>query len=58
MSDKDSQEGKQQLTVAELLARSGDGSGSGSSSRRRRHRRSLEEGGISVAELTLSLIHI
>lgn len=52
MSDKDSQEGKQQLTVAELLARSGDGSGSGSSSRRRRHRRSLEEGGISVAELT------
>lgn len=44
MSDK-------QLTVAELLARSG-GSGNSSSTPRRRRRRSLEEGGISVAELT------
>ncbi|AZA12235.1 adenosylcobinamide-GDP ribazoletransferase [Corynebacterium gerontici] len=44
MSDK-------QLTVAELLARSG-GSEDSSSTPRRRRRRSLEEGGISVAELT------
>ena len=45
------------LTVAELLARNADerakaeGSSSGESSRRRR-RRSLDEGGVSVAELT------
>ncbi|AZA10126.1 hypothetical protein [Corynebacterium pseudopelargi] len=44
MSDK-------QLTVAELLARSG-GSDDSSKTPRRRRRRSLEEGGISVAELT------
>lgn len=44
---------EEQLTVAELLARSGK-SPSGSGSRRRR-RRSLEEGGISVAELTGSI---
>ena len=44
---------EEQLTVAELLARSGT-SPSGSGSRRRR-RRSLEEGGISVAELTGSI---
>ena len=53
---------KKQLTVAELLARNAkDRSGEEKSSRR--HRRSLDEGGISVAELTgnlekLSLIHI
>lgn len=44
---------EEQLTVAELLARSGKSS-SGSGSRRRR-RRSLEEGGISVAEFTGSI---
>ncbi|MCQ9351768.1 hypothetical protein NQ015_02620 [Corynebacterium sp. 153RC1] len=42
---------EKQLTVAELLARSGKAAGEGESTRRRR-RRSLEEGGISVAELT------
>ena len=39
----------EKLTVAELLARSGRTS---SDSGRRRRRRSLDEGGISVAELT------
>lgn len=42
----------EKLTVAELLARSGRTS---SDSGRRRHRRSLDEGGISVAELTGSI---
>ncbi|AIG63589.1 hypothetical protein CATYP_01600 [Corynebacterium atypicum] len=50
MSDKDGKGDGQQLTVAELLARSG-AQRSSSTPRRRRHR-SLEEGGISVAELT------
>lgn len=45
---------KKQLTVAELLARNAkDRSGEEKSSRR--HRRSLDEGGISVAELTGNL---
>lgn len=43
-----------QLTVAELLARAGRETGGGQAPRRRR-RRSLEEGGISVAELTGSI---
>ncbi|MDO5513480.1 MAG: hypothetical protein Q4F73_12120, partial [Corynebacterium sp.] len=43
-----------QLTVAELLARAGRESGDTEAPRRRR-RRSLEEGGISVAELTGSI---
>lgn len=43
-----------QLTVAELLARAGRETGGGETPRRRR-RRSLEEGGISVAELTGSI---
>lgn len=47
MSDK-------QLTVAELLARSGRDTGDSTTPRPRR-RRSLEEGGISVAELTGSI---
>ena len=47
MSDK-------QLTVAELLARSGRGAEESKTPRPRR-RRSLEEGGISVAELTGSI---
>ncbi len=47
MSDK-------QLTVAELLARSGRDTGDSKAPRPRR-RRSLEEGGISVAELTGSI---
>ncbi|AJE32135.1 hypothetical protein B842_01395 [Corynebacterium humireducens NBRC 106098 = DSM 45392] len=47
MSDK-------QLTVAELLARSGRDTGDSKTPRPRR-RRSLEEGGISVAELTGSI---
>lgn len=47
MSDK-------QLTVAELLARAGK-TGEDSETPRRRRRRSLEEGGISVAELTGSI---
>lgn len=42
---------EKQLTVAELLARSGKTQNEGTTPRRRR-RRSLEEGGISVAELT------
>lgn len=52
---------EKQLTVAELLARSkkerasqGEESSEGEGSRRR-HRRSIEEGGISVAELTGNL---
>lgn len=49
MSDKDSQGGPRQLTVAELLARSG---GSTPAQRPPRRHRSIDEGGISVAELT------
>ncbi|MGX1739402.1 tripartite tricarboxylate transporter TctB family protein [Corynebacterium flavescens] len=52
---------EKQLTVAELLARNnkersahGDASSEGEGSRRR-HRRSIDEGGISVAELTGNL---
>ncbi|GAA1474415.1 hypothetical protein P4N68_02595 [Corynebacterium felinum] len=41
---------EKQLTVAELLAKAGKEEPSGSS--RRRRRRSIEEGGVSVAELT------
>lgn len=44
---------EKQLTVAELLARSGKNGGSSETSRRRR--RNLEDGGISVAELTGSI---
>ncbi|WKD62073.1 hypothetical protein CCICO_10370 [Corynebacterium ciconiae DSM 44920] len=44
----------QQLTVAELLARASKESGD-DAPRRRRRRRSLEEGGVSVAELTGSI---
>lgn len=44
---------EEQLTVAELLARSGKSSSESGS--RRRRRRSLEEGGISVAEFTGSI---
>lgn len=47
MSDND-----KQLTVAELLARAGKDNPDGGERPRRRRRRSLEEGGISVAELT------
>lgn len=43
---------EEQLTVAELLARAGN---SGDGTPRRRRRRSLDEGGISVAELTGSI---
>lgn len=43
-----------QLTVAELLARAGSDNRDGGASRPRR-RRSLEDGGVSVAELTGSL---
>lgn len=42
----------EKLTVAELLARNGRGSSDGSGNRPRRRRRNLEEGGLSVAELT------
>lgn len=45
---------KKQLTVAELLARAGRDTTDGEAPRRRR-RRSLEEGGVSVAELTGSI---
>ncbi|QFQ03205.1 hypothetical protein CUROG_09305 [Corynebacterium urogenitale] len=45
----------EKLTVAELLARNARSSSDGSSNRPRRRRRSLEEGGISVAELTGSI---
>lgn len=44
---------EKQLTVAELLARSGKDGGSSETPRRRR--RNLEDGGISVAELTGSI---
>lgn len=44
---------EKQLTVAELLARSGKNGGSSETPRRRR--RNLEDGGISVAELTGSI---
>lgn len=46
---------EKQLTVAELLARSGKNSSAGEQSRPRRRRRSLEDGGVSVAELTGSI---
>ena len=49
---------KNQLTVAELLARNNKARGEKESkkdNRSRRHRRSLDEGGISVAELTGNL---
>ena len=46
---------KKQLTVSELLARAGRDTGDGEAARPRRRRRSLEEGGISVAELTGSI---
>ncbi|MBC2682319.1 hypothetical protein GSS87_07910 [Corynebacterium sp. 4HC-13] len=42
----------EKLTVAELLARNGRSTSDGSGNRPRRRRRSLEEGGLSVAELT------
>lgn len=45
----------QQLTVAELLARAAKESGSSSDAPRRRRRRSLDDGGVSVAELTGSI---
>ena len=48
---------EKQLTVAELMARAQEENPE--SQPRRRRRRSLDEGGVSVAELTgLSLIHI
>lgn len=46
---------EQQLTVAELMARAAKEGGRTSSEPRRRRRRSLEEGGVSVAELTGSI---
>lgn len=49
---------EKQLTVAELLARNAKehaGAESEGGSRRRRRRRSLEDGGVSVAELTGNL---
>ena len=47
-----------QLTVAELLARAGgEGAAAGSGSGRRRHR-SIDQGGISVAELTGSMARV
>ncbi|MBV7302110.1 hypothetical protein [Corynebacterium sp. TAE3-ERU2] len=45
----------QQLTVAELLARASKENGDQAPRKRRRRRRSLEEGGVSVAELTGSI---
>lgn len=45
----------EKLTVAELLARNGRKEESADSSRPRRRRRSLEDGGVSVAELTGSI---
>lgn len=45
----------EKLTVAELLARNNRGSSDSSSNRPRRRRRNLEEGGVSVAELTGSI---
>src|SRR5699024_7576989 len=47
----------EKLTVAELLARRNKerGDSAGSEDRARRRRRSLEEGGVSVAELTGSI---
>ena len=46
---------KNKLTVAELLARDKKARGEKGGKRSRRHRRSLDEGGISVAELTGNL---
>lgn len=45
----------EKLTVAELLARNGRSSSDSSSNRPRRRRRSVEDGGVSVAELTGSI---
>ena len=45
----------EKLTVAELLARNGRELGSADTGRRRRRHRNLEEGGVSVAELTGSI---
>ncbi|AKK04054.1 hypothetical protein [Corynebacterium epidermidicanis] len=45
----------QQLTVAELMARAAKEGGRSSDAPRRRRRRSLEEGGVSVAEFTGSI---
>lgn len=45
----------EKLTVAELLARNGRESADSTTSRPRRRRRNLEEGGVSVAELTGSI---
>ena len=49
---------EKQLTVAELLARNAEKRDGEGEPRRRRRRRSLEEGGISVAELTGSLTKV
>lgn len=46
---------EKQLTVAELLARAGKESDADEEKKPRRRRRSLEEGGVSVAELTGSI---
>lgn len=46
---------EKQLTVAELLARAGRDADSGEKPKPRRRRRNLEEGGVSVAELTGSI---
>ena len=44
---------EKQLTVAELLAKAGrEGEGGGEETPRRRRRRSVDSGGVSVAELT------
>ncbi|MBC3186708.1 hypothetical protein H7347_09050 [Corynebacterium sp. zg-331] len=53
MSDEE-----KQLTVAELLERAQANRGGNKRSAGRRHRRSLEDGGISVAELTGSLSRV
>lgn len=45
----------EKLTVAELLARNGRESSSADTGRRRRRHRNLEQGGVSVAELTGSI---
>lgn len=45
----------EKLTVAELLARNGRESSSADAGRRRRRHRNLEQGGVSVAELTGSI---
>ncbi|MGV0341177.1 hypothetical protein ACUY3L_03540, partial [Corynebacterium mastitidis] len=53
MSDEE-----KQLTVAELLERAQANRGSAQRASGRRRRRSLEDGGISVAELTGSLSRV